>query len=179
MPLHPCASVPPTAMSQGSGAQLRNTMPPWRGASIINCHDYIFPGEGHNVAPTWVLIELRTPGREPRDHETHHHVTVLELVPDGLHVVWAGLLEESLEVVGRRPHLTLVAVCGSRDAPHVGAAHLPIVAVIVVGCGRSPLRTLLAPPIAALGAMPGFWTATSDDASLLLLGVASLLLGGR
>jgi hypothetical protein len=31
-------------------------------------------------------------------------------------MVWAGLLEEPLEVVCERPRLTLVAPCGSRDA---------------------------------------------------------------
>jgi hypothetical protein len=57
-----------------------------------------------------------------------------------------------LEVVGRRLCLMLVTVDGSRDAPHVGAAHLLVVTVVIVG--RSPLRTLLAPPLAAVDALP-------------------------
>jgi hypothetical protein len=84
-----------------------------------------------------------------------HHVAVLKLVPNGVHVVWAGLLEHSLEVVGRRPGLTHVAIHGSRHMPRAGATHLPVVVIVVVGRGRSQLRTLLAPLLAALGALPG------------------------
>jgi hypothetical protein len=50
---------------------------------------------------------------------------------------------------------TLVIVCGSRDAPHVGAACLPVVVVLMVDRGRGPLRTLLVPLLATLGAMDG------------------------
>jgi hypothetical protein len=74
-------------------------------------------------------------------------------VPDGVHVVCAGHLEESLEVVYRRPHLMLDAVYGSHDVPHAGVARLPIVAIVIVDCSRSPSRTLLVPPLAALGAL--------------------------
>jgi hypothetical protein len=76
-------------------------------------------------------------------------------VTDGVRVVLSGLLEESLEVVGRWPQLMLVVVRGYRSAPHVGAAHLPVVAVIVVGRGHSPFRTLLALPLATLDTLPG------------------------
>jgi hypothetical protein len=107
------------------------------------------------VAPAWVLAEFHTPSRGPRDHETLHHVTVLELVPNWVHVVWAGHHEEFDEVVGRRPRLTLVTVRGCRDVPHARATHLPAVAIIIVGCGPSPLRTLLVPPFATLGTVPG------------------------
>jgi hypothetical protein len=78
----------------------------------------------------------------------------MKFVPDGVCVVWVGLLEESLEVVDRWPCLTLVAVGSSRDTPYVGATRLPIVAIIVLGRGRSPLRTFLSPPLATLGALP-------------------------
>jgi hypothetical protein len=45
-------------------------------------------------------------------------------VPDEVRVVCTCLLEESLEVVGRHPRLTLVVVHSSRDAPHARAARL-------------------------------------------------------
>jgi hypothetical protein len=70
-------------------------------------------------------------------------------------VVWAGLLKESLQVVGWRPRLMLVIVHGSHDVQHACAARLPIVAIILVGRGRSPLRTLLVPPLASLSALLG------------------------
>jgi hypothetical protein len=57
---------------------------------------------------------------------------VLELVPDGACMVWAGFLQEHLEVVRGWPRLMLVTVCGCRDVPHAGAAHLPIVAIVGV-----------------------------------------------
>jgi hypothetical protein len=162
-------------MSRWSGAQLRHTMPPWWGATTLNHHDCFFPREGHRVAPARVLTEFRTLGRGPQDYEPPHHVTVIEPVPDGVHVVWASLLEEFLEVIGRRPSLMLVTMHGSHDMHHARAAHLPVVAIIVVDCGHSPMRTLLAPPLTALYALPS----ALDGTSLPLLGVASLLYGGR
>jgi hypothetical protein len=74
--------------------------------------DYVFPRERHHVAFTWVFIKFHTSGEGPRDHETLHHLMAPELVPDGLCVVWVGLLEEPLKVVRRRPHLMLVVVHG-------------------------------------------------------------------
>jgi hypothetical protein len=70
-------------------------------------------------------------------------------------VVRTGLLKESPKVDHRRPRLTLVAVHGSRDVPHVGAACLPVAAIIEVFHGRAPLRMLLAPLLDALGAIFG------------------------
>jgi hypothetical protein len=154
VPLHPCAPTPSTAMSLGSEAQLRHATPPWRRASTVNHHDHIFPREGHHVTPAQVLIESCTPGRGPQNHETLYHVAVLELMPDEVCVVWVGHLEESLEVVGRRPHLTLVTLHGSRDVPLAGAAHFLVFAIVIVDCSHSPFRTLLVPPLAALCALP-------------------------
>jgi hypothetical protein len=51
----------------------------------------------------------------PRDNEILHHVTVPELMLDGVHVVWAGLLKESLNVVSRLQGLALAATCDSHD----------------------------------------------------------------
>jgi hypothetical protein len=97
---------------------------------------------------------LRTLGEGARGQEAPHHVIVLELVSDGVCMVWAGFLKEPLEVVCGRPRLTLVAACGSQDAPHVGIARLPVIAIIMVGRGRGPLKALLAPLCAALDALP-------------------------
>jgi hypothetical protein len=70
-------------------------------------------------------------------------------------MVWAGLLKESLEVIGRQPCLTQVTVHGSHHVPHARVACLPIVVIVVVGCGHSQLRTLPTPLLATLGALPG------------------------
>jgi hypothetical protein len=75
-------------------------------------------------------------------------------------LVWASLLEMPLEVVCRWPHRTLVTAHGSRDAPHARAAYLPIMAVIVAGHGRSPLKALVVPFFAAFDALLG--VVTSD-----------------
>jgi hypothetical protein len=75
-------------------------------------------------------------------------------MPDRVHVVWVGLLEESLEVVGGRSRLMLVVVHDSCDVPHVGDARLSVIAIIIVDRGRSSLRTLFAPPLAALDTLP-------------------------
>jgi hypothetical protein len=55
-------------------------------------------------------------------------------------------------VVYRNPRGILVAACGNRGAPPAGATCLPI---IMVGRGRRPLGTLLAPLLAALSALLG------------------------
>jgi hypothetical protein len=68
-------------------------------------------------------------------------------------MVWVGLLEESLELVRRRPHLMLAATCYSRDVPHGGATYFLIIAAIIVGRDCNPLRMLLAPLLTTLGAL--------------------------
>jgi hypothetical protein len=69
-------------------------------------------------------------------------------VLDGVHVVWAGLFEESIKEVCRQLRLALAPTS-------VGAAYFLIIAAIVVGHGHNPLRTLLAPLLATLGALLG------------------------
>jgi hypothetical protein len=71
-------------------------------------------------------------------------------MPNGVCVVWVGLLEKPLEVVCRRPRPTLVTMHGGGDASHARAAHLPVKAIIMVGRGRGPLKALLAPLFAPL-----------------------------
>jgi hypothetical protein len=58
-------------------------------------------------------------------------------------------------MIARRLCLTVVVVRGSRDAPHARAIRLPIVAIVIVGHGHSPLRTLIVPPLATRDALPG------------------------
>jgi hypothetical protein len=111
--------------------------------------------EEHRVAPAWVFVKFRTSGEGPRDHETLHHVEVLELVSNGVRMVGAGLPRESPKVICGQPHLTLIAMCSSYNAPRVGAAHLPAIVVVVVGRGRGPMRMLLMPLLAALSAILG------------------------
>jgi hypothetical protein len=109
------------------------------GAPIIDCHDCVLLGERRRVPSARDFVEFHTLGEEPRDHKILYHVTVLELVLDRVCVVWAGHLEESLEVVCRRQCLALAATCSNCDAPHAGA----------------PLRTLLVPLLAALDTLLG------------------------
>jgi hypothetical protein len=87
----------------------------------LDHHDSVFLREGHRTAPIRTFIELCTPGEGPQGREASHHAAVLELMPDGVCVVWAGFLEEPLEVVLGRPRLMLVTACGGQDVPHVGA----------------------------------------------------------
>jgi hypothetical protein len=128
-------------------------VPPQWGVSSIGHHDCVFPGERCCITPARVSIKLRTPGEGHRGHVAPHHSVTLELVPDGVCVVWAGFLEEPLEVVCKRPHLMLVTVNGGQDMPHTGVARLPVTAVVMVGHHRGPLRVLLAPLFAALDAL--------------------------
>jgi hypothetical protein len=77
----------------------------------------------------------------------------LRLCLMGVGIVWTSLLKELLEVVSGRLRLTLAAACGSHDVHHAGAACLPAVATVAVGCGCSLLKTLLAPLPTALGTL--------------------------
>jgi hypothetical protein len=54
--------------------------------AIVDRHDRIFSREGHHVASAWVLIELPILVEGPRGHKILHHVTVLELVVDEVHI---------------------------------------------------------------------------------------------
>jgi hypothetical protein len=115
-----------------------------------DCHDHIFPREWHRVAPALVFLRFLVPGEGPQSHEILHHATVIDLVLDGVHMLWAGLLNKSLDVVCQRPHLGLASTCGSSEALHVGATHFFLVIVVVVGHGHNPLRVPLLPLLAAL-----------------------------
>jgi hypothetical protein len=70
-------------------------------------------------------------------------------------VVWVGLLEKPLEEVRRRPRWTLVALRAGRDVSRARAACLPVVAIVVAGCGRSLLKALFAPLIVDFDALQG------------------------
>jgi hypothetical protein len=98
---------------------------------------------------------FHTPGQGSHDHEILHHVTVLELMLDGVCMVWTGLLEESLEVVCRQPHLALAVVCSSHNMTHAGAICFLIIAAVIVHRSCNPQRALLAPLLATLGALLG------------------------
>jgi hypothetical protein len=75
-------------------------------------------------------------------------------VPDGVCVVWTGLVEKPFEVVHRQPCLTLVVASGGQGVPHAGATRLTI------GHGRGPLKALFAPLFVAFAALLG---AIGDD----------------
>jgi hypothetical protein len=72
-------------------------------------------------------------------------VAALELVLDGVHVVWAGLLEKPLEVVHRRPHRMLAVARIDRDESYTGATRLPVRVIVADGHGCGPLEVLFSP----------------------------------
>jgi hypothetical protein len=90
-------------------------------------------------------------------------------------MVRADLLEDSLEVVCRWPCLALATTHNSRDVAQARATSFLIVAIVAVGSDRNPPRTLLVPLLPPLAPFLASWTVTSDGATLLLPGVASLL----
>jgi hypothetical protein len=97
------------------------------GASSIDRHVCVFSGERHHVIRTWVFIEFYILGEGPRDHEALHYVIVLKIVHD-----------EGMRGLGRPPRLALVNVHSGRNTPHVGAACLLIIVIIMVMC-RTPV----------------------------------------
>jgi hypothetical protein len=78
---------------------------------------------------------------------------VPELVLDTVGVVRANLLKELLDVVRGRPRLMLATACNSHGAHHAGAIWLLVDATAIIGRGCSLLVTVLAPLLAALGAL--------------------------
>jgi hypothetical protein len=82
-------------------------------------------------------------------------------------MVWVGLLEEPLEVVRGWPRRMFVTVHDDCGAQNVGAAHVLVAAVVTAGHGRSPLKALLAPLIAAFDILVD--TVSSDIGRCLLV----------
>jgi hypothetical protein len=129
------------------------------------------PWKLHRVSSILVFLEFHVPGEGARDHEALHHVTIPELVLDVVCMVGTVLLEESLEVVCRWPHVALDATSDGHDALLVGTVRLlAVVIIIMAGGGSSPLRTPLLPLLDVLGILHG----ALDGATLLLLGTISL-----
>jgi hypothetical protein len=88
-------------------------------------------------------------------------------VPDGVCVVWIGLLENPLQVVRRWPHRTFVAAHGGCSAPHARAARILVTTVITADRGHSLLKALLAPLVTAFDALLG--TVSGDVGHRLLI----------
>jgi hypothetical protein len=82
----------------------------------VDHHDGVFLREHRRVAPVRSFVELCTPGEGPQGHEASHHAAVLELLPNGVCVVWVGILEKPLEVVRRRPCRMVAAAHVGRDS---------------------------------------------------------------
>jgi hypothetical protein len=120
------------------------------GGVPINRHDNIFLGERRRVAPVWRLIELCSLGERPRGHEASCLAALLELVSNRVCVVWVGLFDKPLDVVCRRPRLSLFATSGGQGVSPTGGACLAVVAV-----GRGPMKALLAPLSATFDALLG------------------------
>jgi hypothetical protein len=51
--------------------------------------------------------------------------------------------------------MLLAAACGSHDVLHAGATYFLIVATVIVGRSRNPLRMLFAPLLLTLGVLDG------------------------
>jgi hypothetical protein len=152
-------------VNRGPGTQVRHVVPPWMGVPIVDHHDHIFR----------VFLGLPVPGEG--GHKILHHATVLELMLDGVCVVRACLLEESLEVLCQWPLLALATARDGHNALHVEVAYFLVVVVFVVGHSCNPLRVsfrLFLPPLAFFLAS---WAVRLDGAALLLSGVTSLPLG--
>jgi hypothetical protein len=97
---------------------------------------------------------------------------VFDLVPNGVCVVWIGLLKKPLEVVHGQPQWTLVTVSGGRDASHAGATCLPVMVVITAGHGRGPLKGLLAPLVATFDTLLGIVSGSGSPPCFPMLGKA-------
>jgi hypothetical protein len=138
-----------TAMEKGLRLDTRR-LP--NGGEGIDHHDGVSLRERHHITPIRPFIELNTPCDGHCGHAASHHVIVLELVPDEVCVLWAGLLEKAFEVVHRQPHPMLVVACGSWGAPHAEGSHLTVVAV---DRGHGPLKALLVPLFSAFDALLG------------------------
>jgi hypothetical protein len=120
---------------------------------IIDCHDHIFSEKGHRVALVGDLIKFHASGEGPRGHATLHHAIVLELVLDEVGMVRSSPFTELLKVVHGQLRLTLAAACDRRGVLHAGATRLLADVAIVVSHGHGLQAVLLAPPLAALGAL--------------------------
>jgi hypothetical protein len=64
---------------------------------------------GKDVAafPPRVSLRLLALGESLRGHVVFHHGTLFELVPDRLHMVWAGRFEKFLKVISQLSCLVL------------------------------------------------------------------------
>jgi hypothetical protein len=140
--------------------------------------DCFFPGEGCHTSSTQVSFGVLVPGEGPRGHEFFYHAIVLELVLDRVCMVRVGLLEESLDVVYRRPRLALDTMRGGRDVLLIEVIHFLVVIIIIIA-GRSydPLGVPLWPLLSTLGRStstggrsPTTWDKERSD-RLLIIGV--------
>jgi hypothetical protein len=133
-----------------------------RDRSAIDRHDRLFHEEGcGGLSPRFPLGFLSV-GESPGGHVIFHHGALLELMPDGVHVVWTGHFEKFLEVIGQLSCLTLEIVLGGSNVFLIRAVSFLLVIVIITTSSNcdpleapllpllSPLALLLAPLPAAL-----------------------------
>jgi hypothetical protein len=126
---------------------------PWQGVPIVDRDNRVFPRKGHRVTLIGDLVDFHSLGERPRGHEIIYHATIPKLALDGVGVVQANLLKELLDVVRGQSCLTLAASYDSHGARHDGAACLLVNATIIIGRGCGLLAVLLAPLLAAPGAL--------------------------
>jgi hypothetical protein len=103
--------------------------------------------KGHHAVLIGDLVDFHSSREGPRGYEIIHHVTVPELVLDGVGVVWVSLFKELLNVVHGRSRLAVAAARNLCGAPYAGAACSLIDAAVVISRGlwQCCLRLFLSP----------------------------------
>jgi hypothetical protein len=91
-------------------------------------------------------------GGKHRGHVVLHHGELLKLVPDGVHMVRAGHLEELLKVIGGLPSQALEVTLSGSGVFFVGAVGLLVIVIVVAASSNGdPLGALVWPPLMAFG----------------------------
>jgi hypothetical protein len=80
----------------------------------IDVHDHLLPGERCGGLSYCIILGLCSLGERVSGHVVPYDGALLELVPDGVGMIWACRLEELFKVISRLPPLALeVALSGS------------------------------------------------------------------
>jgi hypothetical protein len=98
--------------------------------------------------------------KPPESCSFFYHGALLELVPDGECMVWAGRLEMLLKVIDRLPRLALEITPSGSDMFFIRVVHLLVVVIIVIACSNydplgAPLWSFLTAFSASLSTFAG------------------------
>jgi hypothetical protein len=118
--------------------------------SAVDRHDRLLFGERCGNLPHQVTFGLLALGESPRGHVTLHHGTFFQLVPDEVHMVWAGSFRKHLEVISRLSPLVLEVVFSDGNELLIGIINLLlIVALVTAGSDYDLLGSPLWSPLVA------------------------------